>query len=232
MAHRTVNSHCPVRTGQSGALSGVPLKFNSRTTRSRVSAHREPLPWARLAPLAEGAHRIVRCPKARNPSFCFVLFFNSVFVLTREYVLEWHLILYVSVNMHQHYTRTLLVKLLIDNPSLYYGYNKIKDLTISWVSATPWHSEYEDLHFLFRRFSHRFKVLISRIVFTVVVHLPVMRPNLPFASAKHTLVTYNITLALITKTNQGPRCFQSPPFWWLMTTLLDCESSLFWNFYQ
>jgi hypothetical protein len=24
----------------------------------------------------------------------------------------------VSVNMHQHYTRTLLVKLLIDNPSL------------------------------------------------------------------------------------------------------------------
>jgi hypothetical protein len=33
-------------------------------------------------------HRIVRCPKARNPSFYFVLFFNSVFVLTREYVLE------------------------------------------------------------------------------------------------------------------------------------------------
>jgi hypothetical protein len=36
-----------------------------------------------------------------------------------------------------------------------------------------------------------------------------MRPNLPFVSAKHTLVTYNITLSLITKTNQGPRCFQS-----------------------
>jgi hypothetical protein len=35
-----------------------------------------------------------------------------------------------------------------------------------------------------------------------------MRPNLPFVSAKHTLVTYNITLSLITKTNQGPRCFQ------------------------
>jgi hypothetical protein len=34
------------------------------------------------------------------------------------YVLECHLALYVSVNMHQHYTRTLLVKLLIDNPSL------------------------------------------------------------------------------------------------------------------
>jgi hypothetical protein len=34
-----------------------------------------------------------------------------------------------------------------------------------------------------------------------------MRPNLPFVSTKHTLVTYNITLSLITKTNQGPRCF-------------------------
>jgi hypothetical protein len=35
-----------------------------------------------------------------------------------------------------------------------------------------------------------------------------MRSNLPFVSAKHTLVTYNNTLSLITKTNQGPRCFQ------------------------
>jgi hypothetical protein len=40
-----------------------------------------------------------------------------------------------------------------------------------------------------------------------------MRPNLPFVSAKHTLVTYNITLSLITKTNQGPRCFQSTLAW-------------------
>jgi hypothetical protein len=35
MAHRTVNSHCPVHTGQSGAmsgaLSGAPLKFISET---------------------------------------------------------------------------------------------------------------------------------------------------------------------------------------------------------
>jgi hypothetical protein len=61
--------------------------------------------------------------------------------------------------------------------------------------------------FLFRRFSRCFKFFILGIVFTVVVHLPVMRPNLPFVSAKHTLVTYNITLSLITKTNQGPRCF-------------------------
>jgi hypothetical protein len=36
-----------------------------------------------------------------------------------------------------------------------------------------------------------------------------MRPNLTFVSAKHTLVTYNITLSLVTKTNQGPRCFQA-----------------------
>jgi hypothetical protein len=35
-----------------------------------------------------------------------------------------------------------------------------------------------------------------------------MRPNLSFVSTKHTLVTYDITLSLITKTNQGPRCFQ------------------------
>jgi hypothetical protein len=65
-----------------------------------------------------GAHRTIRCPKARNPNFYFLLFFKSVFVLTCEYVLECHLALYVSVNMHQHYTRTLLVKLLINNPSL------------------------------------------------------------------------------------------------------------------
>jgi hypothetical protein len=38
-----------------------------------------------------------------------------------------------------------------------------------------------------------------------------MRPNLPFVFAKHTLVTHNITLSLITKTNQRPRCFQCQP---------------------
>jgi hypothetical protein len=84
----------------------------------------KPFPWANLAPPGRGhtgqsgAHRTVRCPKARNPIFCFPLIFKSIFVLTCEYVLECHLALYVSVNMHQHYTRTLLVKLLIDNPSL------------------------------------------------------------------------------------------------------------------
>jgi hypothetical protein len=128
MAHRTVNSHYPVHTGQSGAqsgaLSGALLKFHSGTLRSRVSAWGKPFPWASLAPPGRGrtgqsgAHRTVRCPKARNPIFCFMLFFKSVFVLTCECVLECHLALYVSVNMHQHYTRTLLVKLLIDNPSL------------------------------------------------------------------------------------------------------------------
>jgi hypothetical protein len=84
----------------------------------------KPFPWASLAPPGRGrtgqsdAHRTVRCPKVRNPIFYFLLFFKSVFVLTCEYVLECHLALYVSVNMHQHYTRTLLVKLLIDNASL------------------------------------------------------------------------------------------------------------------
>jgi hypothetical protein len=84
----------------------------------------KPFPWATLAPPGRGrtgqsgAHRTVRCPKVRNPIFYFLLFFKSVFVLTCEYVLECHLALYVSVNIHQHYTRTLLVKLLINNPSL------------------------------------------------------------------------------------------------------------------
>jgi hypothetical protein len=112
-AHRTVRCtvQCAVRCATLGnlALSGFCVG--------------KPFPWASLAPPGRGrsgqsgAHRTVRCPKARNPIFCFPLFFNSVFVLTCEYVLECHLALYVSVNMHQHYTRTLLVKLLIDNPS-------------------------------------------------------------------------------------------------------------------
>jgi hypothetical protein len=84
----------------------------------------KPFPWASPAPPGRGctgqsgAHRTVPCPKARNSIFCFMLFFKSVFVLTCEYVLKCHLALYVSVNVHQHYTRTLLVKLLIENPSL------------------------------------------------------------------------------------------------------------------
>jgi hypothetical protein len=65
-------------------------------------------------------------------------------------------------------------------------------------------------------FQPSLQVPILGIVFTVVVHLPVMRPNLPFISAKHTLVTYNITLSLITKTNQGLDAFNLPLFgdWW------------------
>jgi hypothetical protein len=54
MAHQTVNNHCPVRTRQSGALSGVPLKFNSQTLRSRVSARDKDLPRANLAPPDRG----------------------------------------------------------------------------------------------------------------------------------------------------------------------------------
>jgi hypothetical protein len=92
----------------SGALSGAPLKFHSGTLRSWVSAWGKPFPWASLAPPGRGcigqsgAHRTVRCPKARNPIFCFMLFFKSIFVLTCECVLECHLALYVNVNMHQH----------------------------------------------------------------------------------------------------------------------------------
>jgi hypothetical protein len=112
-AHRTVR--CTVRCATKNPLGNLALSG---------FCVGKPFPWASLAPPSRGrteqsgAHRTVRCPKARNPIFYFPLFFKSVFVLSCEYVLECHLALYVSVNMHQHYTRTLLVKLLIDNPSL------------------------------------------------------------------------------------------------------------------
>jgi hypothetical protein len=112
-AHRTVR--CTVRCAS---------KIHFWNWRSRVFCSGKAFPWASLAPLGRGctgqsgAHWTVWCPKARNPISCFQLFFKSVFVLTCEWVLEWDLALYVSVNVHQHYTRTLLVKLLIDNPSL------------------------------------------------------------------------------------------------------------------
>jgi hypothetical protein len=95
-----------------------PLKFNSRTTRSQVSARREPSSLGQAGPTDRGCTGQSGAPKPETLVSVLCCFFNSVFVLTCEYVLEWHLALYVSVNMHQHYTRTLLVKLLIDNPSL------------------------------------------------------------------------------------------------------------------
>jgi hypothetical protein len=130
MAHRIVNSHCPVHTGWSGALSGahrtvrcatiielVNLALSGFCARGNPSPSHLALP-GRGRTRQSGAHRTVRCPKVRNPISYFLLFFKLVFVLTCSYVLECHLTLYVSVNMHQYYTRTLLVKLLIDNPSL------------------------------------------------------------------------------------------------------------------
>jgi hypothetical protein len=116
-AHRTVRCtvRCVVRCATKISLGNLALSG---------FCVGKPFPWAILAPPGRGrteqsgAHRTVRCPKVRNPIFYFLLFFKSVFVLTCVYVLECHLALYVSVNMHQHYTRTLLVKLLIDNTSL------------------------------------------------------------------------------------------------------------------
>jgi hypothetical protein len=108
MAHRIVNSHCPVRTGRSGALSGAPLKFDFRTMRSRVSARGKPFPgptWPHLTECAPDSP--VHTGQSGAPQ-----------TETLVSISECHLALYVSVNMHQHYTRTLLVKLLIDNLSL------------------------------------------------------------------------------------------------------------------
>jgi hypothetical protein len=78
---------------------------------------------------------------------------------------------------------------------------KIEDLILYQVSATPstlgiWrHSSFDS------SLQPSLQVLISGIVLTVVAQLSVMRPNLPFALQKHTLVTYNLMLSLITKTN-------------------------------
>jgi hypothetical protein len=78
----------------------------------------KPFPWASLAPPGRGCTGQSGAPRPEILFSVFRCVFNSVFVLTCEYVLECYLALYVSVNMQQHYTRTLLVKLLIDNPSL------------------------------------------------------------------------------------------------------------------
>jgi hypothetical protein len=56
-----------------------------------------------------------------------------------------------------------------------------------------------------------------------------MRPNLPFVSAKHTLVTYNITLSLITKTNQGPRCFHTVGFYDVISMEREKEEDQSWK---
>jgi hypothetical protein len=90
MAHRTVNSHCPVHTGQSGAMSGAPLKFNSETgalgfSVEEASSSDQPGPtWQRV-------HRTVRCtpdspvpPGTETLTLVFQLIFKSVFVLTCE----------------------------------------------------------------------------------------------------------------------------------------------------
>jgi hypothetical protein len=74
-------------------------------------------PWANLAPPGRGYTGQSGAPRLET-LFSVLCCFQIVFILTCECVLECHLALYVSVNMHQHYTRTLLVKLLIDNPSL------------------------------------------------------------------------------------------------------------------
>jgi hypothetical protein len=94
MAHRTVNSHSPVHTGQfgalSGALSGVPLKFISETGALGFSARGNPSPgpaWPHLAegtpdsPVHTGQSGVPR-PETLFP--IFQLFSKSVFVLTCE----------------------------------------------------------------------------------------------------------------------------------------------------
>ena len=90
MAHRTVNSHCPVHTGQSGAVSGVPLKFISEGCAlgflRRGTLCRGPA-WPHLAegapdsPVHTGQSG---APKPETLNLVFQLIFKSVFVLTCE----------------------------------------------------------------------------------------------------------------------------------------------------
>jgi hypothetical protein len=90
MAHRTVNSHCPVHTGQSGALSGAPLKFLSETGRSRVSVKGSFFTVPTWPHLAEGAPDSPvhtgqsGAPGPETLTLVFQLIFKSVFVLTCE----------------------------------------------------------------------------------------------------------------------------------------------------
>jgi hypothetical protein len=73
-----------VHTGQSGAVSGVPLKFNSQNLRSRVSVEGKPLPWTSLAPLGRGCTGQSGAPGPETLTLVFQLIFKSVFVLTCE----------------------------------------------------------------------------------------------------------------------------------------------------
>jgi type IV secretory pathway VirB3-like protein len=161
-------------------------------------------------PHCQGAHRTVWCTPdspvpLRQQTIFFLWFYKIIFVLTCECVIEWHLVIVVSVNVHQHYIRILLVKLLITTPLYSTTKINIENLILYQVSTTP-------------------------------PTLGIWRPSsfdLPFsavASSSHLRDCFHhcsLMLSLITKTNQGPRCFQSLPFWWLMTTLQECESSLF-----
>jgi hypothetical protein len=90
--------------------------------RSRVSAWESLFPGPAWPHLAEGAPDSPvhtgqsGAPGPETLTLVFQLIFKSIFFLTCEWVLEWHLALYVSVIVHQHYTRTLLVKLTHRQP--------------------------------------------------------------------------------------------------------------------
>jgi hypothetical protein len=93
MAHRTVNSYCPVHTGQSGALSGAPLKFISETGALGFSARGNPSPGPAWPHLVEGASDSpvhTRQSGAPRPETLFPVsvVFQIGFVLTCEGVLE------------------------------------------------------------------------------------------------------------------------------------------------
>jgi hypothetical protein len=79
-----------VHTGQSGALSGAPLKFISQTGALGFSARGKPSPGPAWPHLAEGAPDSPvhtgqsGAPRSETLFLVFQLIFKSVFVLTSE----------------------------------------------------------------------------------------------------------------------------------------------------
>jgi hypothetical protein len=83
MSYRIVNSTCPVHTEQSDVAAKIPFLnlllsgfLGDRGTATGAD-------W----PHCQGVDRIVWCPEDRNPKFFLLLFFESVFVPTRECVI-------------------------------------------------------------------------------------------------------------------------------------------------
>ena len=112
-----MNSDCPVYTGQSGACAKIRL---SKVVVLEFLGGRGAAPGAGW-PHCQGAHRTVRCtpdspvPLRQQTQFLFLRFFQTVFVLTCECVIEWHLVIVLSVNVRNCWIITNANELLMSS---------------------------------------------------------------------------------------------------------------------